>query len=119
MPRKMTMAMRDTSFRTMTEEHNLYWDYADAGFCRVVEDEAAGMARLLTPDEGDEYYSVKREVFDYGDLVEVPDDAVEDPAEYIEEILDEMMALQGGLTNEQSVGLRWARRQTTIVEHDE
>ena len=85
----------------MTE---IYYDMADQSYCQLKEHHD-GAVGLLTPDGEDEYIVFEADEFDRSEFYQVPQQAVDDPVGYLEDL--------------EGVGIEWAIKQTEITESDE
>ena len=85
----------------MTE---IYYDAVDQSYCQLKEHHD-GAVGLLTPDGEDEYIVFEADEFDRSEFYQVPQQAVDDPVGYLEDL--------------EGVGIEWAIKQTEITESDE
>ena len=82
----------------------IYYDTADDSYCQLKEHHD-GAVGLLTPDGEDEYIVFEADEFDRSEFYQVPQQAVDDPVGYLEDL--------------EGVGIEWAIKQTEITESDE
>ena len=82
----------------------IYYDTVDQSYCQLKEyhDGAVG---VLTPDGEDEHIVFEADEFDRSEFYQVPQQAVDDPVGYLEDL--------------EGVGIEWAIKQTEITESDE
>ena len=85
----------------MTE---IYYDMADQSYCQLKEHHD-GAVGVLTPDGEDEHIVFEADEFDRSEFYQVPQQAVDDPVGYLEDL--------------EGVGIEWAIKQTEITESDE
>ena len=85
----------------MTE---IYYDTADKSYCQLKEHHD-GAVGVLTPDGEDEHIVFEADEFDRSEFYQVPQQAVDDPVGYLEDL--------------EGVGIEWAIKQTEITESDE
>ena len=85
----------------MTE---IYYDTADKSYCQLKEHHD-GAVGVLTPDGEDEHIVFEADEFDLSEFYQVPQQAVDDPVGYLEDL--------------EGVGIEWAIKQTEITESDE
>ena len=82
----------------------IYYDTVDQSYCQLKEHDD-GAVGLLTPDGEDEYMVFEADEFDLSEFYQVPQQAVDDPVGYLEDL--------------EGVGIEWAIKQTEITESDE
>jgi len=82
----------------------IYYDTVDQSYCQLKEHHD-GAVGLLTPDGEDEYIVFEADEFDLSEFYQVPQQAVDDPVGYLEDL--------------EGVGIDWAIKQTEITESDE
>ena len=85
----------------MTE---IYYDTADKSYCQLKEHHD-GAVGVLTPDGEDEHIVFEADEFDRSEFYQVPQQAVDDPVGYLEDL--------------EGFGIEWAIKQTGITESDE
>ena len=82
----------------------IHYDMADQSYCQLKKHHD-GAVGLLTPDGEDEYIVFEADEFDRSEFYQVPQQAVDDPVGYLEDL--------------EGVGIEWAIKQTEITESDE
>lgn len=100
----------------------LYLDLADDDFCRLVWDSDDKVLGLETPDGEDQYETFEdMDEFHPSEYVRVEEQAVEDPAGFIEDFLTQAENAETvSLAHpELRASFRWARRHTKVVETTE
>lgn len=105
-------------------DDGVYYDMADAAFCRITTVSAGDgsgdvLPALVTPD-GDDIYHVYNDPadFDPDEFIRIKDEAIEDPAQYLNELIEYCFS-RSHLDVHDALASEWAYYQTEIVEVDE
>lgn len=94
----------------------VWYDMMAGDYCKIQESDE-GDVELVTPDGDDVFAEVDIEDWvasEHADFREVPQAAVERPAEYLEEILD-VTARDASPSVEDRIGLSYVRQQKEIT----
>lgn len=99
----------------------VWYDIAAGQFCTIERDD--GRAVLCNPDTGEAEYhfGAEGQEFPPEDFTRVPEQAVEHPAEYVQQaisILSSGSSEVHGYNNKSQIGLRYAREQVNIEEQE-
>ena len=82
----------------------IHYDTVDQSYCQLNEHHD-GSVGILTPDGELEYMVFEADEFDPSEFYQVPQQAVDDPVGYLEDL--------------EGFGIEWAIKQTGITESDE